>query len=78
MEVGTKALGQGKKEEAYDLFQKAYDLYSLFWGLNLKVIKADDVKQIDEQAVNKHDQEKKGFLGKLGDLVKRAIDCCKE
>ncbi|MDD5146132.1 MAG: hypothetical protein PHN39_00050 [Candidatus Pacebacteria bacterium] len=78
MEVGTKALGQGKKEEAYDLFQKAYDLYSLFWGLNLKVIKADDIKQIDEQAVNKHDQEKKGFLGKLGDLVKRAIDCCKE
>ncbi|MCX6790608.1 MAG: hypothetical protein NTV62_00230 [Candidatus Gribaldobacteria bacterium] len=78
MEVGTKALGQGKKEEAYDLFQKAYDLYALFWGLNLKVIKADDVKQIDEQAVNKHDEEKKGFLGKLGDLVKKAIDCCRE
>lgn len=78
MEVGTKQLGQGRKEEAQDLFQKAYDLYSLFWGLNLKAIKANDVKQIDEQAVNKHDQEKKGFLGKLGDLVKNAIDCCKE
>lgn len=78
MEVGTKALGQGKKEEAYDLFQKAYDLYSLFWGLNLKVIKAGDVKQIDENAINRHDQQKKGFLGKLGDMVKNAIDCCKE
>lgn len=78
MEVGTKALGQDRKDEAYDLFQKAYNLYSLFWGLNLKAIGIDDVKKIDEQAVNKHDQEKKGFLGKLGELVKKAIDCCKE
>jgi hypothetical protein len=31
MEVGTKQLGIGKKEEAYDLFEKAYNLYSLFW-----------------------------------------------
>jgi len=78
MEVGTKALGQDRKDEAYDLFGKAYNLYSLFWGLNLKAIGMEDVKKIDEQAVNKHDQEKKGFLGKLGELVKKAIDCCKE
>ena len=78
MEVGTKQLSAGKKEEAYDLFQKAYELYSLFWGLNLKVIKADAVEKIDNNAINKHDKEKKGFLGKLGELVKKAIDCCKE
>ena len=28
MEVGTKALGRDQKEEAYDLFAKAYNLYS--------------------------------------------------
>ncbi len=78
MEVGTKQLGIGKKEEAYDLFNKAYNLYSLFWGINMKLIKTDDIKKIDEQALNKHDQEKKGFMGKLGELVKKAIDCCIE
>ena len=31
MEVGTKQLGMGNKEEAYEFFGKAYDLYSLFW-----------------------------------------------
>lgn len=78
MEVGTKQLGIGKKEEAYDLFNKAYQLYSLFWGLNLKLLNVGDVKNIDEGAMNKHDTEKKGFMGKLGVLVKKAIDCCIE
>jgi hypothetical protein len=78
MEVGTKQHKMGNKEEANDLFQKAYDLYSLFWGLNMKLVPIDNIKKIDEQAVNKHDQEKKGFMGKLGELVKKAIDCCIE
>ncbi|MCX6796060.1 MAG: hypothetical protein NTW06_01020 [Candidatus Falkowbacteria bacterium] len=78
MEVGTKQLGLGKKEEAYDLFDKSYKLYSLFWGLNMKLISAADIKKIDEQALNKNDQEKKGFMGKLGELVRKAIDCCIE
>lgn len=78
MEVGTKQQGMGNKDAAKELFQKSYDLYSLFWGLNMKVINTDDVKKIDENAVNKHDKEKKGFMGKLGELVKKAIDCCIE
>lgn len=78
MEVGTKQQGMGKKEEAREFFQKAYDLYALFWGINMKVIAADDVKKIDEQALNKHDAEPKGFVGKLGELVRKAVDCCIE
>ncbi len=78
MEVGTKQLGMGNNKEAYDLFDKAYNLYSLFWGVNMKLISAKDIKKIDEQAINKHDKEKKGFMGKLGELVKKAIDCCIE
>ncbi|PIT88192.1 MAG: hypothetical protein COU29_02880 [Candidatus Magasanikbacteria bacterium CG10_big_fil_rev_8_21_14_0_10_36_32] len=78
MEVGTKQHKMGHKEEAEDLFKKSYDLYSLFWGVNMKIINTDDVKKIDSDALNKHDMEKKGFLGKLGDLVKKAIDCCIE
>jgi hypothetical protein len=101
MEVGTKQLGIGKKEEAYDLFNKAYNLYSLFWGLNLKLINVGDIKKISDGALNKNDdkninnrnndakkinsednsennKEKNGIMGKLGTLVKKAIDCCIE
>jgi hypothetical protein len=45
MEVGTKAQSRGKREEAYDFFEKAYDLYSLFWGLQMNVIGADTLKK---------------------------------
>jgi len=78
MEVGTKQLGMNKKDEAYDLFGKAYNLYSLFWGLNMKLLNVGDIKKIDDNALNKHDEEKRGFMGKLGELVKKAIDCCIE
>ncbi|MEI7452225.1 MAG: hypothetical protein WCK37_03395 [Candidatus Falkowbacteria bacterium] len=78
MEVGTKEIGRGHKKEAYDLFSKSYNLYSLFWGLNMKLLNLGEVKKIDDEAVNKHDTEKKGFFGKMGELVKKAIDCCIE
>ena len=77
MEVGTKQLGQGKKAEAEDLFAKSYDLYSLFWGLNKKLLNISDVKKIDDDQLSAKDK-KRGFMGKLGDLVKRAINCCIE
>jgi len=78
MEVGTKQLSRGQKEEAYAMFKKAYELYSLFWGLNMKVINPGDIKKIDDLAINKHDEEKKGFGAKLGELVKKTINCCIE
>ena len=78
IEVGTKYFSQGKKTEAEDLFQKAYDLYSLFWGINLKLVDIGEVKKIDEGQLNKKDKEKGGFLGKLGEIVKKIINCCKE
>lgn len=78
MEVGTKQLQQKKKQDAYDLFGKAYQLYSLFWGLQMKLIAAGDMKKIDHAALNKHDKDKKGFMGTLGELVKKALDCCIE
>jgi hypothetical protein len=78
MEVGTKQHKMGNKTEAQELFDKSYNLYSLFWAINMKLIKTDDIKKIDDNALNKHDTEKKGFMGKMGELVKKAIDCCIE
>lgn len=43
MEVGTKQQSMGHKEEAYQLFNNAYDLYCLFWGLNMNLVDAKDI-----------------------------------
>jgi len=78
IEVGTKQLGKGDKKEAMEMFEKAYNLYSLFWGLNLKAIDVGDIKKIDDGAINKNDKEKNGVMSKMGILVKKLIDCCIE
>ena len=48
MEVGTKQQSMNNKEEAYKLFNQAYDLYCLFWGLNMNLIDAKDVKWVGD------------------------------
>ena len=48
MEVGTKQLTKGDKKEAKAMFEKAYQLYSLFWALNLKVVSS---KMIQEEGI---------------------------
>lgn len=78
MECGTKQLSIGNKQEAYELFQKAYDLYCLFWGVNMKIIGTSDLKKIDDAVLNKDDKSKKGTMKKLGELVRTVINCCIE
>ena len=82
IEVGTKELKKGEKKKAEDLFDKAYKLYSLFWGINLKVVQVDEVERVDNE-VNLIDEkgDKKGsasVFDKLGVIVKKVLDCCKE
>lgn len=45
MEVGTKQLHKGNKEKAKDLFHKSYQLYSLFWAINLNIISTKEAKE---------------------------------
>ncbi|MCL5260399.1 MAG: hypothetical protein M1561_01765 [Gammaproteobacteria bacterium] len=78
MEVGTKQLEIQNKTEAYELFEKAYHLYSLFWGLNMKLVPVGEVKKLDANAINKNDKEKSPIMQKLGVLVQKVIDCCIE
>ena len=82
MEVGTKELKKGNKKEAWELFSKSYKLYSLFWGINLKIVGLEDVKRNDtEVALLTEKSEKKSSVSifdKLGAVVQKAIDCCKE
>ncbi len=85
MEVGTKALTKGDKEDAADLFQKSYQLYSLFWGLNLGLVTDKDIKHQDNKEIAFISEDKKpekkessSIFAKLGEVVQKAIDCCKE
>lgn len=73
MEVGTKELKKAENPEqrrrAWDLFEKSYKLYSLFWGLVLSG---------DKKASGLKKPTDKSVFAKLGSLVQKAIDCCKE
>lgn len=77
IEVGTKEMDKGNKEIAYDLFEKAYNLYSLFWGINLKTIDIGEVKKIDNEKLNKDDHNKNVFKN-LKNIVRQLVDCCRE
>ena len=92
-EVGTKALGAGNKKDAYAMFSKAYDLYSLFWGLNMDLI---DLNGVHEAIPDFYDgatkacnvaqsntktaktKEKLSGVKRLGQWVKNAVNCCIE
>ena len=50
MEVGTKQQSLNHPEEAYRLFNQAYELYCLFWGLNMNMLNVDDLKWVKDDA----------------------------
>lgn len=85
MEVGTKSLTKGDKTSAADFFQKSYQLYSLFWGLNLGLVNTKEIKKGNNEELNLIDESdppkvkgSTGIFAKLGEIVQKAIDCCKE
>lgn len=93
-EVGTKAIGAGRKEDAYEMFARAYDLYSLFWGLNMHLIDlegvhesvpafydgaAEECKSVSKNEHKSVKSEKKVTgVKRLGQWVKNAVNCCIE
>lgn len=48
MEVGTKQQSLGNKKEAYELFDQSYELYCLFWGLNMNMLNLENVKWVKD------------------------------
>jgi hypothetical protein len=97
-EVGTKHLKEGNDKEAKEYFQRAYNLYNLFWALNMNMVDTKTIKEkgiVSVKDIEKARAEEKGdysssnklpeetvkdksFFSKMGDMVKKAIDCCKE
>lgn len=85
MEVGTKALTKKDRAEAKEMFSNAYKLYSLFWGLNLGVVTAQPTQKRNSEEMVWLDESQptqvkiqNSIMTKLGELVKKAVDCCRE
>ncbi|MBQ9732486.1 MAG: hypothetical protein IJV97_05330 [Alphaproteobacteria bacterium] len=94
MEVGTKQQSLGHKEEAYKLFNQAYELYCLFWGLNMNMLNIGDVKWVEDKVedikkisakletvsapVKVEESKTSGALAKMKAFVRKAVDCCIE
>ncbi|MDR1498954.1 MAG: hypothetical protein LBS34_01550 [Rickettsiales bacterium] len=89
-EVGTKQLSKNK-EEAYRLFDRAYELYCMFWGLNMNLIDSEDVKWVKDttesiepiiQKMSTGEEASKkpkceGF-SKIKNFLRKAVNCCIE
>ncbi len=69
IEVGTKLQSDGKKDEAQKIFSYSYKLFSLFWGLRLKLINVPDIKEMAQA---------EGKPWTLQDIVSKLVDCCDE
>ena len=77
IEVGTKYRGDGKNEDAKIVFDQAYKLYSMFWGLRLKLVDTAGIKAVGPDQLNTHDAgSKKPWQAE--DIVDKLVDCCNE
>ena len=88
-EVGTKALAAGDKKTAYELFDQSYELYCIFWGLNMGIINSEESDSKQTKSVKKTaapqpvaattaKDEKSGKISKLKSWVRNAVNCCIE
>ena len=68
MEVGTKQQSLGNDAEAYKLFNTAYDMYCLFWGLNMGMVETKDLKWIEPDV-----EELKKITEKANDVLQNKV-----
>ncbi|HLC89677.1 MAG TPA: hypothetical protein VJG65_01825 [Patescibacteria group bacterium] len=68
IEVGAKLYSDKKENEAKEIFNQAQKIYTLFWGLRLKLI---DISGLKQKAAA--DQP-----WTLQDIVNKMVDCCEE
>lgn len=70
-EVGCKELSKKGIKDADPYFQAGFDLWSLFFAINLKMV---GTKKLDSGALEREDKK----IGKFSAVIKKIVDCCKE
>jgi len=78
IEVGTKLQQDGKMREAQQSFDYAYQLYTTFWALRLKLIDLTSVKKISPDQLNVHDANSSPQQWTKEDILAKLVDCCDE
>lgn len=71
IEVGTKLQGSKRIDEAKGMFKKAYELFSLFFAIRLKLVQLSDLKRESQAASPAQPWTKEEIMNQL-------LDCCKE
>ncbi len=71
LEVGTKYQSREEEEKAARFFRASYQLYSLFWGLNLGLLQKEELKKEEKE-------ENLDLQARLERLVTELVDCCQE
>lgn len=66
-EVGTKLQASGKKDEAKEMFEQAYQMFNTFFALRLKIIDVSKIKTED-----------KNQPMTMNDIMSKLVDCCDE
>jgi hypothetical protein len=72
IEVGTKELTKKNKKEASNYFTQAFNLYSLFFAINMKMIGAEELHKDSET------EKETKKMGRFSSIIKKILDCCKE
>ncbi len=65
IETGNKFLKEKKKKEAEHLYKDAFELYSMFWQINLADTKMNFLNDNDRKS-------------KFSEKLKKLLDCCRE
>ena len=73
IEVGTKDLAKENAKEANMFFTSAFNLYSLFFAINMKMVEIKNSEDNFEKEENKN-----GVLKRFSEIIKKIVDCCKE
>lgn len=84
-EVGNKYLTTDK-EKANEMFRQSFELYSMFWGLNLDIIEGEKMateleknKKVKGITISsKEDEDPERKQSKLSLIIQKIVDCCKE
>ena len=73
IEVGTKELAKHNERDANMYFKSAFELYSLFFAINMKMVETKELKNDIQESKNNQ-----SLMHKFSLVIKKIIDCCKE
>lgn len=70
-EVGCKEFSKKNSKEALQYFQSGFDLWSLFFAINLKMI---ETKRLENNSITEESKK----ISRFSAIIKKIVDCCKE